>query len=40
VSDEHRVSDFDREAAVVRLQEASTAGRLTLEELSDRTGLA
>jgi hypothetical protein len=40
VSDEHRVSDSDREAAVVRLQEASTAGRLSLEELSDRIGLA
>jgi len=40
VSDEHRVSDSDREHAVVRLRDASTAGRLTLEELSDRTGLA
>ncbi len=40
MSGEHRVSDADREAAVVRLRDASTAGRLTLEELSDRTGLA
>jgi uncharacterized protein DUF1707 len=40
MSDEQRVSDSDRELAVARLREASTAGRLTLEELSDRTGLA
>ena len=40
MSDEHRVSDSDREQAVLRLRDASTAGRLTLEELSDRTGLA
>jgi hypothetical protein len=35
-----RVSDAEREHAVVRLRDASAAGRLTLEELSDRTGLA
>jgi len=35
-----RVSDAERENAVVRLRDASAAGRLTLEELSDRTGLA
>jgi len=35
-----RVSDAEREHAVARLRDASAAGRLTLEELSDRTGLA
>jgi hypothetical protein len=35
-----RVSDAEREHTVVRLRDASAAGRLTLEELSDRTGLA
>jgi hypothetical protein len=35
-----RASDTERERAVVRLREASTEGRLTLEELADRTGLA
>jgi hypothetical protein len=40
MTEQHLVSDAEREAAVVRLREASTAGRLTLEELGDRTGLA
>jgi len=40
MSEQHLVSDAEREAAVVRLREASTDGRLTLEELGDRTGLA
>ena len=40
MSEEHRVSDAEREAAVVLLRDASTDGRLTLEELGDRTGLA
>ena len=35
-----RVSDAERESAVARLRDASASGRLTLEELSDRTGLA
>ena len=35
-----RASDAERERAVVRLREAATEGRLTLEELADRTGLA
>jgi Domain of unknown function (DUF1707)/Cell wall-active antibiotics response 4TMS YvqF len=33
---EQRVSDADRERAVAELREHSVAGRLTLEELSDR----
>jgi hypothetical protein len=40
MTEQHRVSDAEREAAVVRLREASTDGRLTLDELGDRTGLA
>jgi hypothetical protein len=40
MSEQYLVSDAEREAAVVRLREASTDGRLTLEELHDRTGLA
>ena len=40
MTEEHRVSDAEREAAVVRLREASTDGRLSLDELDDRTGLA
>jgi hypothetical protein len=35
-----RASDAERERAVARLRDASTEGRLTLEELADRTGLA
>jgi len=35
-----RASDAERERAVVRLREASTEGRLTLEELAERTDLA
>jgi len=37
---EKRASDAEREQAVVRLREASTDGRLTLEELAERTALA
>lgn len=37
---EKRASDAEREAAVVRLRDASAEGRLTLEELADRTALA
>jgi hypothetical protein len=37
---EKRASDGEREQAVVRLREASTEGRLTLEELAERTALA
>jgi hypothetical protein len=37
---EKRASDAEREQAVVRLREASAEGRLTLEELADRTALA
>jgi hypothetical protein len=37
---EKRASDAEREQAVVRLREASTDGRLTLEELGERTALA
>ncbi|MGH3049913.1 MAG: DUF1707 SHOCT-like domain-containing protein [Gaiellaceae bacterium] len=37
---EKRASDAEREQAVARLREASTEGRLTLEELADRTALA
>jgi len=39
MSEQHpelRVSDADREAAVIRLREAGGEGRLTLEELADR----
>lgn len=39
MSEQHpelRVSDADREAAVVRLREAGGEGRLTLEELAER----
>lgn len=35
-----RASDAERERAVAHLRAASTEGRLTLEELADRTGLA
>ena len=35
-----RVSDAEREAAVVRLREAAGEGRLTFEELAERTELA
>jgi hypothetical protein len=35
-----RASDAERERAVDRLREASTQGRLTLEELAERTQLA
>jgi hypothetical protein len=38
--DVQRASDTERERAVARLRDASTEGRLTLEELADRTGLA
>jgi DUF1707 SHOCT-like domain len=37
---EKRASDSDREQTVVRLREASTDGRLTLEKLAERTTLA
>jgi hypothetical protein len=37
---EIRVSDVEREQAVARLREASTEGRLTLDELASRTGWA
>ena len=37
---ELRVSDADREAAVVRLREAGGEGRLTLEELAERVEAA
>lgn len=37
---EKRASDAEREQAVVRLRDASAEGRLTLEELADRTMLA
>jgi hypothetical protein len=37
---ELRISDPDREQAVARLRLASSEGRLTLEELADRTTLA
>ena len=37
---EKRASDAEREQAVARLREASAQGRLTLEELADRTALA
>lgn len=37
---EKRASDAEREQVVVRLRDASAEGRLTLEELSDRTALA
>lgn len=37
---EKRASDAEREQVVVRLREASAEGRLTLEELADRTALA
>lgn len=35
-----RASDAEREQVVVRLRDASAEGRLTLEELADRTALA
>jgi len=35
-----RASDGEREQVVVRLRDASAEGRLTLEELADRTSLA
>jgi hypothetical protein len=37
---EKRASDAEREQIVVRLRDASAEGRLTLEELADRTALA
>ncbi|MFL5959258.1 MAG: DUF1707 domain-containing protein [Gaiellaceae bacterium] len=37
---EKRASDAEREQAVARLREASVQGRLTFEELADRTALA
>ena len=37
---EKRASDAEREEVVVRLRDASAEGRLTLEELADRTALA
>jgi hypothetical protein len=37
---EKRASDAEREQAVARLREASAQGRLTLEELADRTASA
>ena len=37
---EKRASDAEREQTVVQLREASTHGRLTLEELAERTALA
>jgi uncharacterized protein DUF1707 len=37
---EKRASDAEREQAVVRLRDASADGRLTLEELAERTALA
>lgn len=37
---EKRASDVEREQTVVRLREASIHGRLTLEELAERTALA
>lgn len=37
---EKRASDVEREQVVVRLRDASAEGRLTLEELADRTALA
>jgi hypothetical protein len=37
---EKRASDLEREGAVARLRDASTEGRLTFDELADRTALA
>ena len=37
---EKRASDAEREQVVVRLRDASAEGRLSLEELADRTALA
>jgi Domain of unknown function (DUF1707)/Cell wall-active antibiotics response 4TMS YvqF len=37
---EKRASDAEREQAVARLRDASAEGRLTLEELAERTALA
>jgi hypothetical protein len=37
---EKRASDIEREQVVVRLRDASAEGRLTLEELAERTTLA
>ena len=37
---EKSASDAEREQVVVRLRDASAEGRLTLEELADRTALA
>jgi len=37
---EKRASDAEREQVVVRLRDASAEGRLTLEELAERTALA
>ena len=38
MTDELLASDAEREQAVVRLRDASTEGRLTLDELAQRTG--
>jgi len=40
VTDDLRASDAEREQAVARLREASAEGRLTLDELVARTGVA
>lgn len=40
MNDELLVSDAEREQAVARLRDASTEGRLTLDELAQRTGNA
>jgi hypothetical protein len=37
---EKRASDAEREQVVVRLRDTSAEGRLTLEELAERTALA
>ena len=37
---EKRASDAEREQTVARLRDASAEGRLTLEELAERTTLA
>jgi hypothetical protein len=40
MTDDSLASDAEREQAVARLREASAEGRLTLDELSDRTDAA
>jgi uncharacterized protein DUF1707 len=40
VSELERVADSDRERAVAALREHTVAGRLTLEELAERVGIA